>query len=253
MVTQASLTSNISLGLGLLGSLGPKVDVFGIYSNGAGQGGAPTSSGVSGLSSSVLNSILGISNTTASIGQLFTNARPMKATIRETSRVMEHPVETGVVLSDHHIINPVEIDIPLVVTNAGGGTITSLLSLAGITNSTATNYATTYSQIRQAFINATPLAVKTNVGVFSNMIIADMPHEEDPDMYDVITIALHLKQVIYITPGSITVASNFQPLAAANSNTLASGLQSAATIGTQVLAGAAGISTYAAVAGKAFL
>ena len=218
MATQASLTSHITLGLGLLASLGPNVDVVGIYSNGAGQGGAPASSGLSGLSSSVLNSILGISNTTASIGQLFVNARPMKATIRETSKVMEHPVETGVVLSDHHIINPVEIDIPLIVNS--------------------TFYAATYSQIRQAFINATPLSVKTRVGVYSNMIIADMPHEEDAEMFDAITIGLHLKQVIYIVPGSNSPTQNFQPLAPANSNTVASGLKSAASLGTQLVAGA---------------
>lgn len=248
MVTQASLTSDISLGLGLLTSLGPKVDVVGIFSNSAGQGGAAPGSGYfgSGLSSSVLNSILGISNTTASIGQLFTNARPMKATIRETSKVMEHPVETGVVLSDHHIINPIEIDIPLIVTSNAPGLLGTL------TGSVAQNYATTYSQIRQAFLNATPLAVKTNVGVFSNMIIANMPHEENPDMFDVITILLHLKQVIYIQPNG-QLQPNYQPLAANNSSTLSSGLQSAGTLGTQLLAGASGISTYASAVNKKLL
>ncbi len=108
MVTPAALISDISLGLGLLNSLGPKVDEVGIFSNGAGQGGAPSSSGISGLSSSVLNSILGIPNAQASIGQLFINARPLKATVKKTTKVMEHPVETGVILSDHHIINPMQ-------------------------------------------------------------------------------------------------------------------------------------------------
>jgi hypothetical protein len=249
MVTQASLTSNISLGLGALASFGSKVDVVGIYANGTGNDG-----GASGqISSSIINSILGNTNAVASFGQMFANARPMKATIRETSKVMEHPVETGVILSDHHIINPVEIDIPLVVTSTTPGTINSLLSLVGIGSAVAANYAATYSQIRQAFINATLLSVKTNVGVFSNMIIADMPHEEDPEMFDVITIALHLKQVIYIVPGSTSPQSNYAPLNPANSNSLASGLQQAATLGTKLLAGASGISTYASVAGKGLL
>ena len=244
----STLVSDISLGLGLLSSLGPKVDDVGIYSNNAGQGGSSAANGLTGLSLSVLNSILGIPNSQASIGQLFTNARPVKAIVRETSKVMDHPVETGVTLSDHHIINPIEIDLQLIVTSTPAGLIGGLLGI-----STATNYATTYSQIRQAFINATPLAVKTRVGVYSNMIISEMPHEEDADMYDVISINLRLKQVIYIMPGSNTPQSNYQPLAAANSNTLASGLQQAATIGTQLLAGASGIASYAAVAKKGFL
>jgi len=236
MATPASLISNVSLGLGLLASLGPNVDVVGIYSNGAGQGGAASSTGLSGLSVSILNSILGTTNTTASIGQLFVNARPLKATVRETSKIMEHPVETGAVLADHHIINPVEIDLPLLVTSEF--------------------YAATYSQIRQNFINATPLAIKTRVGVFSDMVIADMPHEEDPDMFDAITIALHLKQSIFVVPGNGTQVGgtvlNYQPLDATNSNTVDAGLQQGATLGTQLLASASGISTYAALAtGKA--
>jgi hypothetical protein len=254
MATQASITSNLTLGLGLLSSLGPKVDVVGIYSNGSGQGGAAAGAGIfgTGVSSSVLNSILGLPNSQASIGQLFTSARPMKATIRETSKVMEHPVETGVVLADHHIINPVEIDLSLLVTSSTPGLLGGLLGpLVGGT--LASNYATTYSQIRQAFVNATPLAVKTRVGVYSNMIIADMPHEEDPDMFDVIVIGLHLKQVIYIVPGGTTPTSNYQPLAPANTNTLSSGLQSVGTLGTQLLAGASGVSTYFSTARKGFL
>jgi len=230
-MTIASLESNISLGLGLLSSLSPNVDVVGIFSNGAGQNGAPSSSGTSGLSPSIINSILGIPNVTASIGQLFINARPMKATIRETSKVMEHPAEIGITLTDHHIINPVEIDIPLIVSSEF--------------------YAATFSQIRQNFIGATPLAVKTRVGVYSDMIIADMPHEEDSDKFDVITINLHLKQVIYAVPGNGTIpggtVTNYQPLAADNSNTQASGLQQASTLGTQLLTSAGSISTYAAV------
>lgn len=242
MASQSVITSDIALGLGILSSLSPKVDDVGIFSNGAGQSGSAAASGLSGLSSSILNSILGLPNTQQSIGQLFTSARPMRASVRETSRVMEHPVETGVTLADHHIINPVEIDFQMIVTSSSGVLISSLFGL-----STATNYATTYSQIRQAFINATPLAVKTRVGVYSNMIIADMPHEEDPDMYDVITINLHLREVIYINPGESSPSSNYQPLAANNSNTLASGLQQAASIGTQILAGASGIASFAGI------
>ncbi len=88
--------------------------------------------------------------------------------------------------------------------------------------------------------------------MFSDMIIVDMPHEEDPEMYDVITMTLHFRQVIYVVPGGGTLVA-FQPLTATNTNTLASGLQSAATLGTQLLAGASGISTYAAAVNKKLL
>lgn len=221
MVSATSIVSDISYGLGLLSSFGQKVDVIGIYANGPVQGPVPQA----GITSSIVNSITG--NPSAAVfGQMFVHARPMKATIRETSKVMEHPVETGVVLSDHHIINPVEIDIPLVISSQ--------------------YYAQTFSQIRQAFINATALSIKTRVGVYSDMIIADMPHEEEPEMYDVITVALHLKQVIYVVPaanGGTLV--NFQPADPLNSNTTASGLQSAVTLVGSGLTAATAAASYA--------
>jgi hypothetical protein len=225
MVTIPRIENDLAFGLGLLSSFGQKVDVVGIYANGSG----PASSG---LSSSVLNSLVGATGATAAFGQMFADARPLKATVRETSKVMEHPVETGVMLADHHVINPVEIDIPLVVKSQF--------------------YAATYTQIRQAFVAATLLSVKTRVGTYPNMIIADMPHEEDADMYDAITIALHLKQVLYAVSGSTAPSQTFQPLDPANSNTIASGLQSAATLGSQLLSAAGSVSSYAALS-KGFL
>lgn len=227
MADLTALESDLSFGLGLLSSFGQKVDVVGIYANGS-AGGATSS----GLSSSVFNSLIGATGVTAAFGQMFADARPLKATVRETSKVMEHPAETGVMLGDHHVINPVEIDIPLVVK--------------------APLYAATYTQIRQAFVAATLLSVKTRVGTYPNMIVADMPHEEDADMYDAITIGLHLKQVQYVTQDG-SPAQSFQPLAPADSNTIASGLQSAGTLGTQLLSAAGSVSSYAAVLKKGFL
>jgi hypothetical protein len=217
-LTPASILSDVEFGLGLLSSFGQQVDVIGIYSNGSATD-APTSFG-----SSIINSLTGNTSPTAGFGQMFVNARPMKAAVRETSKIMEHPVETGVPLADHHIINPVEIDIPLIVG--------------------AQFYAGTYNQIRQAFINATPLSVKTRVGVYSDMIIADMPHEEDAEMYDVITIGLRLRQVIYVAPGGGTLVA-FQPLDPLNSTTIPTGLQLAGTVGSTLVAQGTAIASYA--------
>jgi hypothetical protein len=226
----SSILSDVGYGLGLLSSFGQKVDVVGIYANGT-----DTQSGLagSGPSGGVINSLAGNTGVTASFGQMFADARPLKAHVRETSKVMEHPVETGAVVADHHVINPVEIDLPVVVN--------------------AQSYAATYTQMRQAFVNATLLSVKTRVGTYSNMIIADMPHEEDPEMFDAIVVGLRLKQVLFVVPGTASAAQNFQPLDPANSTTVGSGLQSAAALGTRLLSAAGSISSYAAVIRKGLL
>lgn len=220
MGTTAAILSDVSFGLGLLNSLASKVDIIGIYSNGNGSNAATAS----GLSSSVINSITGTASYIPSFGQLFADARPMKATVRETSRVMEHPIETGSILADHHIINPVEIDIPMIIL--------------------AQNYSGTYTQIRQSFVNATPLSVKTRTGVYQNMIIADMPHEEQSEMYNAIMITLRLKQVLLFTSGTTDLQSAYQPLDATNSNTISSGLQSAISISGSLLTAAGAAVSY---------
>ena len=47
---------------------------------------------------------------------VFEDAYPMKAIVRERARAMEHPIETGSIITDHRIILPIEIEIPLIVS-----------------------------------------------------------------------------------------------------------------------------------------
>ena len=51
----------------------------------------------------------------ANFNQVFRLARPVKAQIHETSKPMEHPVETGIIITDHRIILPVEIEFSLIL------------------------------------------------------------------------------------------------------------------------------------------
>lgn len=154
--------------------------------------------------------------------QLFVNARPMKATIRETSKVMEHPAETGVILSDHHIINQVEIDLAVMISQEF--------------------YSSAYQQLRAAFFASTLLSVQTRAAVYPNMIIADLPHEETADIYDAITVGVHLKQVLFV-PAPQTYA----PVNPLNNSTVQNGLQSPVAIATQALAGASALASYASL------
>ncbi len=111
--------------------------------------------------------------------QVFPKARPMKATVREESRPMEHPLETGAIITDHRIILPVQVEL-------------SMLMYSG-------DYADTYKAIRQLFLDGTLLTVQTNSGVYENQLIQSMPHDESPDQYGTLTMALKLKQVIFVS------------------------------------------------------
>lgn len=137
-----------------------------------------------------------------SFNQVFQNARPMKCTVRPTSKIMEHPLETGQIISDYKIILPVEITIPFVVNSI--------------------YYRDIYAQITNLFSISELLIVQTRASVYSNMVITELPDEERPDMFDVIMIELHMKQVLLVQ-----TTSNFAPANPAQANTQNNGQQSA--------------------------
>jgi hypothetical protein len=111
--------------------------------------------------------------------QVFNQARPIKAVVKEEAKLMEHPVETGITIVDHRIILPVEIELSMILS--------------------PNDYQNTYNQIREFYLNATLLIVQTRAGVYTNQLIQSMPHEEDPALYDTLSIALSLKEVQFVT------------------------------------------------------
>lgn len=111
--------------------------------------------------------------------QIFRAARSIKAVIKEQSKVMQHPVESGIVITDHRIILPLEIDLSLILNSF--------------------DYQNVYETIKGYYLQGTLIVVQTRSGVYQNLLIEKMPHEEDPMMYDVLTLALGLKEVIFTT------------------------------------------------------
>lgn len=149
----------------------------------------------------------------SNLQQVFIDARPLGDDIRETSQVMRHPVESGTMIADNHIINPIEINIPFFIKSK--------------------NYNAMYGQIKQAFYAATIFSIQLRTGFYPNMIIATMPHEEKPDMADAIIINVRFIEVQFVLPVSLassTLPENFAPADSVDSNTVQAGIKSPASI-----------------------
>lgn len=112
---------------------------------------------------------------------MFSAARPLTASVYEDAKLMEHPLETGAVIADHIVFNPTEIDLPMACVG----------ELA---------YRSTYATIRGAFNAGTLLTVRTRTGVYSNMVIMEIPHEETPNAFDAITMRIRLREARFVTP-----------------------------------------------------
>ena len=132
--------------------------------------------------------------------QVFPLARSIKAVVKEEAKVMEHPLENGATITDHRVILPVEIELSMILPTPG--------------------YQDTYRQIRQYYLNATLLNVQTKSGVYYNQLIAAIPHEENPDLYDAISLALTLKEAQFAT-----TTYNFNPKNTKQSSEVSRGAQ----------------------------
>lgn len=137
---------------------------------------------------------------TEEYAQVFRDARPIKAVIKESSKVMEHPIENGAVVTDHRIILPVEIQLSMILTPE--------------------TYRQTYQQIKQYYLEGTLLVIQSRSGIYINQLIQEMPHEEDPTIYDTISLSLNLKQVQMVTAQYTTT-----PRTPKNTNTTDRGAQ----------------------------
>jgi len=109
--------------------------------------------------------------------QVFSEARPLKAVVKEASKVMEQPLETGATIVYHSIILPIEIELSLILNSAG--------------------YLNVYQQIKQLYLSRELLIVQTKTGEYINQVIQSMPHEEDPDRFDAVIVALKLKETLF--------------------------------------------------------
>ena len=121
--------------------------------------------------------------TGAGFAPLFSAARPLTASVYEFADVMEHPLETGSVIADHIVFQPIEIELPLLCVG----------ELA---------YRSTYAAIRTTYAAGVRLTIRTRTGSYPNMVITDLPHDETPDAFNAIAIRLRLREARFVTPAT---------------------------------------------------
>ena len=136
--------------------------------------------------------------------QIFVKARSIKVDVKEESKVMGHPVESGATITDHRVILPTQIEISFILASS--------------------DYLDVYREIRQNYLDASLLVVQTWAGVYENQLIASLPHQENPEMFSTLTVALTFRQVQFVVPQYGVV-----PRRKSNSSTVNRGMQQGTT------------------------
>jgi len=136
------------------------------------------------VADSLASAALGLVGSTFAVDQVFImlqdtfvpafpDARPISLKVMESSEVMYHPLEDGSSITDHIIIEPVQLEIQIIFKN---------------------EYRSLFALMRQAFHAGTFLTVQTKVATYSNMVISEYPHEEDASHWDVLKCRLRLTE-----------------------------------------------------------
>lgn len=126
--------------------------------------------------------------------QMFATARAMRAAVNRSSELCEHPLETGNTIADFKVIKPNIAQLAVFIPGD--------------------DYGSVYKEIEQAYINSTSMIVQTRASSFANMVITDMPHDESPDLGDIVAVSITLKEVVWFTssvetmPAKEVAASN---------------------------------------------
>lgn len=112
---------------------------------------------------------------------IFPMARPLEAEVIETALIMEHPLETGAMVADHIVFDPLEISLPVICAGEE-------------------NYRNTYAILKSTFKAGTVLTVSTRTGSYPNMVITDMPHRETAAEFNAISIRVRLREAVFVQP-----------------------------------------------------
>ena len=108
--------------------------------------------------------------------QVFIGARPIKATVAESAKLMTHPLEDGSNIVDHRILLPVGLSMPVILRSD--------------------DYRETYQEIRRLFRQSVRLTVQTKTDTYTNLYLQDIPHEEDPALFDTVTMILQFIETL---------------------------------------------------------
>lgn len=113
-----------------------------------------------------------------SLNQILSGAKIIKAEVKEESKVMSHPVESGQTIEDEIVFQPVEVTLNMVLDPS--------------------SYRATYQEIKGLYTKREIITVQTKVNSYNSLVIESLPHDEDSSLFDTIAIAIRLKEVRFV-------------------------------------------------------
>lgn len=124
-------------------------------------------------------------------------------THNKSVRITKNPVESGVSVADHAVLNPTELSMKAIVTDSPLGTaaftqivdsVTGLFGSSTTANSTRSQQA--YSAIVALMENREPISVTTRLAIYDDVLISSVFVDQDKSTSQAIHMDIKLEQVI---------------------------------------------------------
>lgn len=124
--------------------------------------------------------------------ELWAGSDIMQVSVMETSKATRYAVEDGTSRNDHVIQNPVEITMSIVLV----GEVARLFQL-----------------LKQSYLERKLVTVQTKTDVYTNMLVEEIPHDQDAGMTDGVTVSVRFVEWREVVPeyGELTMSRVANP------------------------------------------
>ena len=126
--------------------------------------------------------------------------------VNNDSQFIEHPIESGAKISDHHVFNPIEISCKVAMPYKSS--ILDIPDLQDFVFGSSESFEDTYNQLKDYYRYSVPLRIKTEADVYDNMYISSLPTDVDSSTADRQIFYISFKQALTVEPQYIKMSAN---------------------------------------------
>ena len=132
--------------------------------------------------------------------RLFVGASIENLGVDASSKLMQQPREDGTVQIDHKVDLPITARVRIMSGGDRGGQLSipsaSELTFPDLLGLDSVSYRSIYFDLVQRKARGETVTLQTRAATYPNLFIEGFPHEETPEMFDVIGLTVILRQAL---------------------------------------------------------
>lgn len=126
--------------------------------------------------------------------------------VTNDSQFIEHPIESGAMIADHHVFNPIEISCKVAMPPKNS--VLDYPDIQDLVFGSSESFEDTYKQLKDIYKNSKKLRIKTEAEVYDNMYITGLPTDVDSNTADRQIFYITFKQALEVEPQYVKLPAN---------------------------------------------